>query len=70
MKTYLLTYKPSPALILRAKRRAKECMNRTKNPEECRVHFELVDELIKEARALGVDLMDQSLVDREDRRDM
>lgn len=45
MRTYLLSYKPTPALILRAKQRAKECMSRTADPQECRPHFALVDEL-------------------------
>jgi len=66
MNTYLLSYKPTPALILRAKRRAKECMSLTKNPEECRVHFELVDQLIKEAEEA---LKPPKLVDVQDRTD-
>lgn len=45
MRTHLLSYKPTPALILRAKQRAKECMSRTADPQECRPHFALVDEL-------------------------
>jgi K+/H+ antiporter YhaU regulatory subunit KhtT len=45
MKTYLIQYRVTPRVILRAKQRAKECMSRTKDPEECRHLFELVDEL-------------------------
>jgi hypothetical protein len=48
MKTYLVKVNVTPRVILRAKQRAKDCMSRTKDPEECRVHFELVDSLTLE----------------------
>jgi hypothetical protein len=48
MKTYLVRVTVTPRVILRAKQRAKDCMSRTKDPEECRVHFELVDSLTLE----------------------
>jgi len=68
MKTYLLKINPTPRLILRAKQRAKDCMSQTKDPKQCRVHFELVDKLTEEARALGLGL-GQDLVDVQDGMD-
>jgi len=47
MKTYLVRFTVTPRVVMRAKQRAKDCMSRTKNPEECRADFELVDELQK-----------------------
>ena len=47
MKTYLVRFNVTPRVVMRAKQRAKDCMSRTRNPEECRADFELVDELQK-----------------------
>lgn len=47
MKTYLVRFTVTPRVVMRAKQRAKDCMSRTRNPEECRADFELVDELQK-----------------------